>query len=557
MMKKQLCLLAGILACFGLLLNKGNNYKPAEAADEENILWTEDFSSSNSDFDGLLEVENGVAHPIASANSETVLYRYLTSEEMVPSNNYSLSFDLQLNDTSETTYFFVHFLGATSTGSSIYFSLEQNGTWSCICAVDGGSATTGPGAPTNHRDGSIVQRSVDFVNKYAHVEFTHYETIFEIYINGERYISQSLNNIGNNNWASRNAYSEGTINGVLFHWWQINQYKPRCYTIDNIVWKEIKKPTTNPSYSVDVGVGYSSNKVFGDEVCGNMLGCSSYSVETTFTKKTDVMGDQKCMVELCGLNGLANKESNGDNYAVQFGIKFASGRAYPCITWWDNGQKEKLADPLAINAESYRIKVLVLSQTFQFFVNDQLIFDLSFQNDLFIYKGPLQILATTNCSAYKWTHFAYQKEADVLESVKVESSANAVFVGETVTFTATYEPKDIECNEIKWKVNDVVVLNNNTTTLVYKAETVGILKVVCEIDGVSSSTCYVNVKKAEEKKDEEQKENDDKDGETESETKKKGCSSNVVSISVTLFSVSIIGLIFLLIKKLNNKKKGF
>lgn len=553
MMKKQLCLFTGILACFGLLLTKGNNYKLAGALDEENILWTEDFSSTNSDYDGLLEVENGVAHPIASANSETVLYRYLASEEMVPSNNYSLSFDLQLNDTSETTYFFVHFLGATSTGSSIYFSLEQNGTWSCICAVDGGSATTGPGAPTDYKDGSIVQSNVDFVGKYARIEFTHYNTIFEIYINGVRYITQSLNNIGNNKWASRNSYSEGTINGVLFHWWQINQYKPRCYTIDNIVWKEIRKPIVAPSYSADQEVGQSTNKVFGDEVCGNMLGCSSYSVETTFTKKTNAIGEQKCSVDLCGLNGLASKESNGDNYTVQFGVKFSSGRAYPCIMWCDNGQKEKLGEPLATNAASYNIIILVLSQTFQFSINDELIFELSFEKDLFIYKGPLQVLGITNCSAYKWTHFAYQKEADVLETVKVTASSSAVFVGDTVTFTATYKPEDISYEELKWKINDVVVQNNNTTTLVYKTETEGILKVICEIDGVSSSTCYVNVKKAEEKKEDEQK-NDDK-GEQEGK-KKKGCSSNIVSISTTLFSATIIGLIFLIIKKLNNIKKG-
>ena len=529
----------------GYMLSIPSTNNKEVKAEEQVAIWEEDFSEVKPEFEGVFDIQDDeVAYVISNEKQEALYQHDLKPEEMVESNNYRLSFDLKQLSTKTNSYFYIHFLGLSSTGASVFFSLEQNGTWEVICGVEGGALTTGNGAPTDYQDGSIIRESIDLTTGFAHVELVHHDTILEMFINGRRYLSSSLQNLGNDLWDYRHHYEEGGITGFLFHWYQIALDEP-TYAIDNIRLVE-ELPPEEVYYEESVEVDNSRNKIFGDEISGTLLGYSSYSFDVTFTRKKDIVANQIIKLELCGLNGLFGEDRAGDKYNVNFGIKFNPTSYTPFIEWYNKGLQTLSSDVIEEQlGETVNINVLVLGDSVEYRINQNLVMDISFVNDLYIYKGPTQCAAISNSTAYVWTKIIYQKEADAVESVNLTANKNTIYVGDEVTFFATINPESANYREIIWKVNGSVIDGNQLINKITFNE-VGLAKVTCTVDNIQSPIAYINVKQQETTPIDD----DPSGGNDDTPNKKNGCGGNIGTnaLYISLISISF-GLILLTVKK--------
>jgi len=500
--------------------------------EEDSALWSEDFANPSHEFDDSFEVEDGIAYPLVGSGNERVFQHDFDPSDLVESNNYSLSFDLELLDTDHETFFYLHFLNMTSTGSSVYTSIERNGQWVVISAVDGGTITSGAGNSTTYKDGSVNNAGVDFSKGFVHVEYIHYETILETYINGVRYAVQSLQNIGNNKWDEKGRvhYEEGKITGFLMHWRDLNQ-TGRTYGIDNIVWKEVKKPGGEVKYTTTVDKTTSKTKFFNNEICGNLLGNSSYSIEAKFEKTTNPLGTQNFGIEMIGLNGLTGKALTNDHYSVDFIIEVSATKYTPKIRYWSEGEKFLAAETINQKFTGGTLKAIIYGNTAEMYLNDTKVFGFSFEKDLYIYKGVLQGVGLVNSAAFVWTQITYQKEADVVESVSIRSSSTTAIIGDMITFALTYNPSNCAYRSITWYVNGNAITHSELSYTITTTE-IGLLKVSATIDGVSSPNAYVNVKAKEKEPD----------------TQSSGCSGSIVGTGI-ITVLSMLGLILISKKK--------
>lgn len=466
------------------------------AAEDDSILYTQDFSGDTSDL-GCFTVEDGVARPVNDGTGNAV-WTYTFPEGMaVESNNYELSFDVRLGETANSTNFFVHFLDlAGGPGGNSYMSLEGNGAWVCNCTTVGGWATTGTGSPTNYLHGSMIEESVNLMQEeFTHVRYVHYNGIIEIWINDVRYVVQSLKNIGNNAWSERYSVSEGTISGFMFHFMGITSEDPSFY-FDDVVLKEIKD-LDDITYTETVSTEESVNKIFNNEISGARLGREAYTITAEYTVKNTVEGAETVAMELCGLNGLTGTDSSGDNYTVTFSAKVENGSIIPSLNWYDTGVKEHKANAIELTGDKITMKVEVSGTKLICSINGTVVIEGEFVKDFGMYKGDFQTLSLVNSENIVWTSVEYTDAAESIAEVTVKGDKSVASTGEEITFTATYKPEDLEPSTIEWHVNGVKVEGADELTYVMTQAEAGTYKVSCVIDGVESANCFVVIKEAE------------------------------------------------------------
>ena len=466
------------------------------AAEDDSILYTQDFSGDTSDL-GCFTVEDGVARPVNDGTGNAV-WTYTFPEGMaVESNNYELSFDVRLGETANSTNFFVHFLDlAGGPGGNSYMSLEGNGAWVCNCTTVGGWATTGTGSPTNYLHGSMIEESVNLMQEeFTHVRYVHYNGIIEVWINDVRYVVQSLKNIGNNAWSERYSVSEGTISGFMFHFMGITSEDPSFY-FDNVVLKEIKD-LDDITYTETVSTEESVNKIFNNEISGARLGREAYTITAEYTVKNTVEGAETVAMELCGLNGLTGTDSSGDNYTVTFSAKVENGSIIPSLNWYDTGVKEHKANAIELTGDKITMKVEVSGTKLICSINGTVVIEGEFVKDFGMYKGDFQTLSLVNSENIVWTSVEYTDAAESIAEVTVKGDKSVASTGEEITFTATYKPEDLEPSTIEWHVNGVKVEGADELTYVMTQAEAGTYKVSCVIDGVESANCFVVIKEAE------------------------------------------------------------
>lgn len=539
---KKIMILSTLFILAGCLFMNGSNKEPATkvSAEETSVLWEEDFESDKPEYASIFEVDSGVAYP---RGPESLLTHNFTAGEMVESNNYRVSFDLQLLHTKTETFFYIHFLGATSSGSSIFLSIERNGQWSCIVGLEGGSITTGEGTPTDYGDGSYIAESIDFLGKYVHIEVVHFNTVFELYANGRRMISQSLMNIGNNVWDRRVSYNEGTITGLLFHWNGMSQSE-RTFAFDNVKVVE-EKENPNLGYEQTVDAEQSVSKVFHDEITANTLAVPSFIAEATFTPIGSISEPERVNLEFVGLNGLLGLPGSLDKISVRFGLEISTTGVTPYIEYYDNGLKEHTFNLISEDiTKPITIKVAISGQQAVLYVNDKTIETLDFTQDIYIYKGVAQCVALNNSANFVWTKIKLSIEFDVIEEVFVTASASVVNVGETVLFSATYKPSNVQPKSIIWSVNGTKI-DAEGLGISLTMDAPGLMKIRCEIDGIRSENCYVNVVTPTSDTSSEQ-------GGGSQTPSSNGCGGSIVAGSL-LFSVSALIGALLLIRKKHDK----
>ena len=506
----------------------------AATADEgEKIIFSEDFSDDPSI--GGLSVNDGLARPMPGSDGNALFEYRFKDGEAVASNNYELSFDLRMDKIENNTNLYVHFIDlAGGNGGNTYMSLEGNGAWVCNCTTVGGYATTGTGTPTNYLHGSIVEESVELTGEtFRHVRYIHYNGILEVWIDDVRYIVQSLKNIGNNVWDQRKEIIESPIAGFLFHFAGVSVSEP-AYYLDNVTLKEIKEPE-DVTYIETAEAEESQSKVFGNEITGARLGKESYYVSAEYTIKNPSESAETVKMELCGLNGLADADADGDNYTVTLSAKVKDGKAYPSVEWYDGGLKSKAGTEIDVTGEKFVIKAEVSGPRLLYSINDTVVLKGEFKGDFGMYKGDLQTLALKNSADIVWTSVTYGKGETVVSSVSVTADKRVATVGETVTFTATYSPEEITPTTIEWKVNGSVVEGADGLIYALTGSETGTYKVSCMIDGVESASSFVAYKAADTEKPGASAPTSAPDSE---EDKKGGCGS-AIGIESALFISSL------------------
>lgn len=467
----------------------------AHAAEEDNILYTQDFSGDVSEL-GCFTVEDGVARPINDGTGNAVWLYSFPEGMAVESNNYELSFDVRLGQTANNTNIFVHFLDlAGGPGGNTYMSLEGNGAWVCNCTSVGGWATTGTGSPTNYLHGSMIEESVNLMqDEFVRVRYVHYNGIIEIWVNDVRYVVQSLKNIGNNVWSERYSVSENAITGFMFHFSGITADDPSFY-FDNVVLKEIKD-LEDITYTATVSAEESVSKVFNNEIASERLGREAYAITAEYTIKNTFEGAETIAMELCGLNGLTGTNSSGDNYTVTFNAKVENGSIIPSLTWYDTGIKEYKANAIEFTGEKIVLKAEVSGTKLICSINDTVVIEGEFIKTFAMYKGDFQALSLVNSDNIVWTAVEYTDAAESIAEVSVKGDKSVAATGEEVKFTATYKPEDLEPTTIEWRVNGTKVEGASELTYVMTQSAAGTYKVSCVIDGVESPNCFVVVKEA-------------------------------------------------------------
>ena len=467
----------------------------ARAAEDDNVLYTQDFSGDVSEL-GCFTVEDGVARPVNDGTGNAV-WTYTFPEGMaVESNNYELSFDVRLGETTNNTNIYVHWLDlAGGPGGNSYMSLEGNGAWVCNCTTIGGWATTGTGSPTNYLHGSMIEESVNLMQEeFVRVRYVHYNGIIEIWVNDVRYVVQSLKNIGNNAWSERYSISENAISGFMFHFAGITADDPSFY-FDNVVLKEIKD-LDDITYTATVSAEESVSKVFNNEIASERLGREAYAITAEYTIKNTFEGAETVAMELCGLNGLTGTNSSGDNYTVTFSAKVENGSIIPSLSWYDTGVKEHKANAIDFTGEKITLKAEVSGTKLVCSINGTVVIEGEFIKNFGMYKGDFQALSLVNSENIVWTAVEYTDAAESIAEVTVKGDKSVAATGEEVTFTATYKPEDLEPSTIEWRVNGVKVEGANELTYVMTQSAAGTYKVSCVIDGVESANCFVVVKEA-------------------------------------------------------------
>ena len=467
----------------------------AYAVEEDEILYQQDFSGDTSDL-GCFTVEDGVARPVNDGTGNAV-WTYTFPEGMaVESNNYELSFDVRLGQTTNNTNIFVHFLDlACGPGGNSYMSLEGNGAWVCNCTTVGGWATTGTGSPTNYLHGSMIEESVTLMQEeFVHVRYVHYNGIIEVWVNDVRYVVQSLKNIGNNVWSERYSISENPISGFMFHFQGITAEDPSFY-FDNVVLKEIKD-LDDITYTETVSAEESVSKIFNKEITGARLGMEAYSITAEYTIKNAVEDAETVAMELCGLNGLTGTNSNGDNYVVTFAAKVENGSIIPSLNWYDNGLKNHTANAIEFTGEKITMNVEVSGTKLVCSINGNVVIEGEFVKDFGMYKGDFQALSLLNSANIVWTAVEYTDAEESIAEVTVKGDKSVAATGEEITFTATYKPEDLAPTTIEWRVNGVTVEGASELTYVMTQAEAGTYKVSCVIDGVESANSFVVVKAA-------------------------------------------------------------
>lgn len=465
----------------------------------DNIVWSEDFEGDVSGYENYFTIENGVARPKLDAGGNMPFMYTLPEEKKLASNNYEVSFDLKLDAlTGKKFVLYVHFLGLTS-GENAYFSIEEDGTWGAISSTAGANMTSGPGAPTGYKDGSVMNEAVNLL-EFVHIRMVHYEGILELWANDMRWCVSSLSALGNDKWSARKSFTEQPVNGFTFHFHMKNGDPSLSAAIDNIVIKEAL-PASKTGYSESVDVEQSQSKVFGNEISGNLLGQSAYTVSASYSV-ADMAADapeEEIAIELAGLNALVGKNvGTGDHYSVDFVAKLNSDGIIPEIRWMDLGEVKKITgDKVLPSGDIIDLAVEIGGDNMNFYIDGQSVLLKSFRDDLAMNKGPLQVVSIVNSASAVWTEMEYSFDGPVVERVELSSDSTTATVGQIVTFTASVEPDSVEYKTVKWYVNDQEVFGQIDLVYEFTATESGTFKVKCEIDGVPSSNRFIVVKKTE------------------------------------------------------------
>lgn len=122
-------------------------------------------------------------------------------------------------------------------------------------------------------------------------------------------------------------------------------------------------------------------------------------------------------------------------------------------------------------------------------------------------------------------------------SVTLNRSSATLAIGETVQLTATVNPDNAENKQVKWTSSNPSVANINPSTGVVTAYSVGESTItVTTLDGNKTAKCKITV--------------------TGGSSSTGGCGGNIVTTSITLSTLSIVGLGLLLITRKVSRKKG-
>ena len=135
-------------------------------------------------------------------------------------------------------------------------------------------------------------------------------------------------------------------------------------------------------------------------------------------------------------------------------------------------------------------------------------------------------------------------EPEVIEvtSVSLDKSSSELTIGNTLQLTATINPENATNKNVRWSTDNQFIATVSETGLV-TAVSVGTVHItVTTEDGEKTATCEITIKRK-----------DDSGGESGGESPKVSCGGNVVATSVILSSISLVGIVLLLIKKYKEK----
>ncbi len=444
--KKFVCLfsalgVASAALAAAITINAGGAKVSAEG--EENVLYSQDFSSApEAELSEYVAVSDGAA---TLTTSQTFT---LPIAQMAASNNYEVSFDMKLLDTSDL---FVHYVGLNgTTGEDLYLKETGSGAYWAIEDFNGHSVYNNSGDLHGGLDGNGVDLS-----EFVSVKYVHYEGYMELWLNGTRRCVSHLSNFGNNNYVTRAALEEGTITGIAFRAGVANAVAVDNVKVKEAVGGETSYRAKNASQSV------SSQEVF--PLSAENLYRDNFKVTGTFRLANTDGKDFYPTIKLFGLNA-SLVSNNKREYAVNIQSLATGGTFSPQVFWQIEG-----ADPWAgrtgenvdfAAGDDIEYRIEVYGDHLDFYMNGTLAVGTTF-TEMGIQKGHLQYIriVSGNGGAY-WTDFTY----DGYESqtaAEISASATRLKAGETLTVTADVFGQKGET--FTWYVNGAANSETGTT----------------------------------------------------------------------------------------------
>lgn len=426
---------------------------PAFASEtSEDVVIADDFSGNTSVFGDNAAIIKGEAVITAENSMFQVLF---PEDKLLPSNNYSISFDMRYEADS---HFYMHLLGLNGDdNSNIYFHCEANGMYLSLNDFYGHSIYNNSGDD----NGGLNYEQVR-LTETAHFEIVHYNGYLEVWANGVRRCVSHLSNFGNNRYSSREEIAEGVITGLGFH-----AEKANAVVIDNLVVKEATAGEI--SYTLSSDKTDPANSMFLPLSAQN-LDQENFRVTGTYVLTDETATGHYPTIGLYGLNASLH-QTNARSYGINFQCAVNGMEILPQIfaqtdevEWVSGGDAEALT---LTSGQELEYRIDVFGDHIQFYINEELKLDTTF-TAMGLTKGHLQYIRIGASNASYWKNVTYvgmnaESGAVIRSDADSEMMAGSTVEIEASAFgTETAEPFAWYVNGEKREEGEKLVLENLT-----------------------------------------------------------------------------------------------